>query len=70
MPSSEVMSKWKAGKLHSGSKSGPKVKSQQQAVAIKLSEQRNENAHGGTYVDSDGEPQQTVRGRKPVRTRR
>jgi len=40
MPYDEVMHKWKSGKLHSGSKSGPKVKSQKQAVAIMLSEKR------------------------------
>lgn len=40
MPYTEVMHKWKTGKLHSGSKSGPKVKSQKQAVAIMLSEKR------------------------------
>ena len=33
-----VMSEYKRGKLHSGSKSGPKVKSRKQAVAIALSE--------------------------------
>lgn len=40
MPYTEVMHKWGQGKLHSGSKSGPKVKSQKQAVAIMLSEKR------------------------------
>lgn len=40
MPYDEVMHKWKAGTLRSGSKSGPKVKSQKQAVAIMLSEKR------------------------------
>lgn len=40
MPWNEVMHKWKAGQLHSGSKKGPKVKSQKQAVAIMLSEKR------------------------------
>ncbi len=35
-----TMKEWKAGKLHSGSKKGPIVKSQKQAVAIALSEQR------------------------------
>ena len=40
MPWDEVMSKWKSGDLHSGSKSGPKVKNQKQAVAIMLSEKR------------------------------
>ena len=32
------MDKWKAGKLHSGSKKGPIVRSQKQAIAISLSE--------------------------------
>lgn len=44
MPSSEVMHKWKSGKLHSGSKKGPKVKNQKQAVAIMLSEKRKEKS--------------------------
>lgn len=35
-----VMDEWKEGKLHSGSKKGPVVKSQKQAVAIALSEAR------------------------------
>src|SRR5277367_6602939 len=36
----KTMSEWKAGDLHSGSKHGPVVKSQAQAVAIGLSEER------------------------------
>ena len=40
MPWNEVMSKFKHGGLHSGSKSGPKVGSRKQAVAIMLSEKR------------------------------
>lgn len=40
MPADEVMGKWKAGELHSGSKSGPTVSSQKQAVAIMMSEKR------------------------------
>ena len=35
-----VMAEWKGGQLHSGSSSGPVVKSQKQAVAIGLSEQK------------------------------
>lgn len=50
MPSSGVMHKWKAGKLKSGG-SGKTVKSQKQAVAIMLSEKRNEAAHGGVYKE-------------------
>ena len=34
----KVMGEWKAGALHSGSKKGPVVKNQRQAVAIALSE--------------------------------
>jgi hypothetical protein len=36
----KVMSEYKHGELHSGSKKGPKVKSRKQAVAIALSEAR------------------------------
>lgn len=35
-----VMDEWKSGTLHSGSKKGPVVKNQKQAVAIALSEAR------------------------------
>ena len=35
-----VMSEYKKGKLHSGSKKGPKVKNRGQAIAIALSEGR------------------------------
>jgi hypothetical protein len=35
-----TMREWKSGKLHSGSKSGPVVHSQKQAIAIGLSENR------------------------------
>ena len=34
----KVMHEYKAGTLHSGSKSGPVVKSRQQAIAIAMSE--------------------------------
>ena len=37
----KVMSEYKAGELHSGSKSGPVVKNPKQAVAIALSEARS-----------------------------
>lgn len=47
MPSSEVMHKFKHGKLHSGSKSGPKVKSRAQAIAIMKSEERAEKKGKG-----------------------
>jgi hypothetical protein len=49
MPSKDVMSKFKHGKLYSGSKSGPKVKSRDQAIAIMMSEKRAEKKHGGKY---------------------
>jgi len=37
----KVMGEYKAGELHSGSKSGPVVKNKKQALAIALSEARN-----------------------------
>jgi hypothetical protein len=40
MPWDEVMHKFGKDELHSGSKSGPKVKSRKQAIAIMLSEKR------------------------------
>lgn len=36
----KVMHEFKAGKLHSGSKKGPMVKSRKQAIAIAMSEAR------------------------------
>lgn len=36
----KVMHEWKTDKLHSGSKKGPKVKSQKEALAIAFSEAR------------------------------
>jgi len=40
------MKEWKTGHLHSGSKKGPVVTSQKQAVAIALSEQ-DQHGKGG-----------------------
>ena len=51
MPSKDVMHKWKAGTLKSGG-SGKPVKSRKQAIAIMLSEKRNERAHGGEYHEA------------------
>ncbi len=39
-----VMTEFADGKLHSGSKTGPKVKNRKQAVAIMLSEKAKEKA--------------------------
>lgn len=36
----KVMSEFKRGTLHSGSKKGPKVRSRKQAIAIGMSEKR------------------------------
>lgn len=46
MPSKNVMKKFSAGKLHSGSKHGPIVTDPKQAVAIMYSERRNERETG------------------------
>jgi hypothetical protein len=40
------MHELKHGELHSGSKTGPKVTSRKQAIAIGISEQKKENAGG------------------------
>jgi len=42
VPSDEVMHEFKHGRLHSGSKRGPKVRNRKQAIAIMLSERRKE----------------------------
>jgi hypothetical protein len=42
MPASQVMKKFRSGKLHSGSKKGPVVKNPAQARAIQISEARDE----------------------------
>lgn len=42
MPSESVMHEFKHGRLHSGSKRGPKVRSRKQAIAIMLAERRKE----------------------------
>lgn len=41
----ETMHEFKRGKLHSGSKKGPKVKSRKQAIAIGLSQERKAGKH-------------------------
>lgn len=45
MPFDEVMPKFKAGALHSGSKKGPVVRNRKQAIAIEISEKQK--AQGG-----------------------
>lgn len=44
MPFDQVMHKFKHGDLHSGSKSGPKVKNRKQAIAIMMSEKKQSKA--------------------------
>lgn len=66
MPYDEVMDKWKQGNLHSGSKSGPKVRDRKQAIAILLSEK--EKAAGGKseYKSKSKEPN-SLKGLKKAR---
>lgn len=46
----KVMSEFKRGKLHSGSKKGPKVSSRKQAIAIAMSEAgKSRNKRGMRY---------------------
>ncbi len=41
-----VMREYRQGELHSGSKSGPVVKSRDQALAIAISESKRRGKHG------------------------
>jgi hypothetical protein len=50
MPYDQVLSKFKHGTLHSGSKHGPKVKSRAQAIAIMLSEKKKAQAGNREYL--------------------
>jgi hypothetical protein len=61
------MHNFKVGTLKSG-RSGKKVTSHDQAVAILMSEKRNEAAHGGTYV-SGGERSNPLKGTRRPRSR-
>lgn len=61
MPFDEVMPKWKAGKLHSGSKDGPPVKNEKQAVAIMLSE-KAKAAGGDTEYQSKRKSSKALEG--------
>lgn len=61
MPSSEVMHKFKHGQLHSGGPNGPPVTNRKQAIAIMLSEKRNEDEHGGVYQEGTGKRHKPTR---------
>lgn len=51
MKMEKVMHEFKHGTLHSGSKTGPKVKLRKQAIAIGLSEARKAGERVGTVGD-------------------
>ena len=61
MPASEVFHKFKTGKLRSGGGGGGKVTSRKQAIAIYLSEKRNEAKHGGHYKEGKKHGTKAVR---------
>ena len=50
----KTMAEYKRGALHSGSKTGPKVKSRKQAIAIGLSEEREGKGPDPTPPRRDG----------------
>ena len=54
MPFTEVMHKFKHGKLHTGSKKGPLVKNRTQALAIMLSEKKSGEGLGPSKKFMDG----------------
>lgn len=51
MPFEKVMSKFKHGKLHSGSKTGKKVTDKSQALAIMMSEKKRGSIDTGPSKD-------------------
>ena len=53
MPWNMVPEKFKAGDLHSGSKSGPPVRSRKQMLAIMLSEKRKAQGGNQEYQPKD-----------------
>lgn len=59
MPWDEVLPKFKAGKLHSGSKQGPPVTNRKQAIAIMLHEK-------GEAAAGKEEYKPNKRGSKPL----
>lgn len=71
----KVMREYKEGKLHSGSKKGPKVKSRDQAVAIALSEARRagekvaKKADGGSVSSGPKTRYTPLKGRRMARER-
>ena len=66
MPADQVMHKWKHGQLHSGSKSGPKVTSREQAVAIMMSERRQAAKGKKEYQSVDTGPSAKLRKKRGV----
>ena len=48
----KTMSEWKHGNLHSGSKKGPKVTSQKQAIAIGLNQARKRGGKDAPSTDT------------------
>lgn len=61
MPSATVMHRWKKGTLHSGGPQGPTVKNRKQAIAIMLSEKRNEDETGSPDAPKRLRPQRKKR---------
>lgn len=56
MPYTEVLSKFKRGVLHSGSKTGPVVTSRKQAIKIMLSEKRAAKGGKKEYAPKKSSP--------------
>lgn len=57
MPASQVMGKFNAGKLRSGSKTGPVVTNKKQATAIQIGEARGEGYNIPKVKKSTNRPQ-------------
>jgi hypothetical protein len=64
MPYTEVMHKWKYGKLHSGSKKGPTVTNRKQAIAIMLSEKKKAGEGKTEYAAPSAKMSDKIRRKK------
>ncbi len=63
MPWDKVMSKFGKGKLHSGSKTGKKVKNRKQAIAIMMSEKREASKGHSEYAPSESSKKKMMKGK-------
>lgn len=70
MPFDQVMSKFKAGSLHSGGPKGPAVKDRKQAIAIMMSEKKKAGQGKTEYQSKSKDPKEPDADDKPKKKKR